>query len=120
MAASNSARSRILPAKTSSCPDAHIALTMALLPGGILLRMNRLTVKPTLGRPPRQSKEARRHPDTGDQSKAPQPPPKAAAQAAGTPAMPDLLDPVALRMMPPKVAAFMLYEPREAPPWRRQ
>jgi hypothetical protein len=34
--------------------------------------------------------------------------------------MPDLLDPVVLRTMPPRVAAFMLYEPREPPPWRRQ
>jgi len=30
------------------------------------------------------------------------------------------LDPVVLRTMPPRVAAFMLYEPREPPPWRRQ
>jgi hypothetical protein len=34
--------------------------------------------------------------------------------------MPDLLDPVALRTMPPRVAAFMLYEPRDPPPWRYQ
>jgi len=34
--------------------------------------------------------------------------------------MPDLLDPVVLRTMPPQVAAFMLYEPREPPPWRQQ
>jgi hypothetical protein len=54
-----------------------------------------------------------RCPDTGDQSKGPQ-------SAAGTPAPPDLLDPVVLRTMPPRVAAFMLYEPRELPPWRRQ
>jgi len=33
---------------------------------------------------------------------------------------PDLLDPVALRTMPPRVAAFMLYEPPEPPRWRRQ
>jgi len=33
---------------------------------------------------------------------------------------PDLIDPVVLRTMPPQVAAFMLYEPREPPPWRRQ
>ena len=59
-----------------------------------------------------------RCPDTGDGSKAPQSPPRATAAAAGTPAMPDLLDPVALRTMPPQVAAFMLYEPRELPPWR--
>jgi hypothetical protein len=58
--------------------------------------------------------------DTGDQSKAPQSPPRAAAQTAATPAMPDLLDSVVLRTMPPRVAAFMLYEPREPPPWRRQ
>ena len=35
-------------------------------------------------------------------------------------AMPDLLDSVVLRTMPPRVAAFMLYEPRDPPPWRRQ
>jgi len=34
--------------------------------------------------------------------------------------MPDLLDPAVLRTMPPRVAAFMLYEPHEPPPWRRQ
>jgi hypothetical protein len=39
MAASDSAKSRILPAKTSSCPDARIASMMASLSGGILLRM---------------------------------------------------------------------------------
>jgi hypothetical protein len=39
---------------------------------------------------------------------------------AGAPAPPDLLDPVALRTMSPRVAAFMLYEPPEPPPWRRQ
>ena len=37
--------------------------------------------------------------------------------AAGPPA---LLDPVVLRTMAPRVAAFMLYEPPERPPWRRQ
>jgi len=31
--------------------------------------------------------------------------------------MPDLLDPAVLRTMPPRVAAFMLYEPHEPPPW---
>jgi hypothetical protein len=61
-----------------------------------------------------------RQPDSGEQSGAPQSPPGAAAQTAGVPAMPDLLDPVVLRTMPPRVAAFMLYEPRELPPWRRQ
>jgi hypothetical protein len=35
------------------------------------------------------------------------------------PDKPDLLDSVVLRTMPPQVAAFMLYEPREPPPWRR-
>jgi hypothetical protein len=55
--------------------------------------------------------------DTGDQSKAPR---RVPAATAGAPARPDLLDPVVLRTMPPKVAAFMLYEPREPPPWRRQ
>src|SRR5262249_11186416 len=33
---------------------------------------------------------------------------------------PDLLNPVVLHTMPPKVAAFLLYEPPERPPWRRQ
>jgi hypothetical protein len=32
--------------------------------------------------------------------------------------MPDLLDPVVLRTMPPQIAAFMLYEPPEPPRWR--
>ena len=36
------------------------------------------------------------------------------------PDKPDLRDPVVLRTMPPRVAAFVLYEPREPPPWRRQ
>jgi hypothetical protein len=61
-----------------------------------------------------------RCPDTGDQLKARRSPLGAAAQATGAPAMPDLLDPAVLRTMPPRVAAFMLYEPREPPPWRRQ
>jgi hypothetical protein len=51
--------------------------------------------------------------DTGDQSKAPQSTPVA-------PAMPDLLDPVVLRTMPAKVAAFMMYEPADRPPWRTE
>jgi hypothetical protein len=34
--------------------------------------------------------------------------------------MPDLLDPVVLLSMPPRVAAFMLYEPPHSLPWRRQ
>jgi hypothetical protein len=38
--------------------------------------------------------------------------------AAGAPTLTDLLDPVVLRTMPPRVAAFMLYEPPEPPPWR--
>jgi hypothetical protein len=59
-------------------------------------------------------------PHTLEQSTAPQSPPGATAAAAGTPAMPDLLDPVVLRTMPPRVAAFMLYEPREPPPWRQE
>jgi len=58
-------------------------------------------------------------PHTLKQSIAPQSPPGAAAQTAGTPAPPDLLDAVVLRTMPPQVAAFMLYESPE-PPWRRQ
>ena len=61
-----------------------------------------------------------RCPDTGDQSKGLQSPPRAPAATAGTPAPPDLLDPVVLRTMPPRVAAFMLYEPPEPPRWRRQ
>jgi hypothetical protein len=54
---------------------------------------------------------------TTNQLKAPLLPPKATARAAGIPALPDLLDPVALRTMPVKVAAFMLYEPPDRP-WR--
>jgi hypothetical protein len=57
-------------------------------------------------------------PDTGDQSKASKLPPKATAGVAGIPAPPALLDPAALRTMPPRVAAFMLYEPPDPPPWR--
>ena len=60
-----------------------------------------------------------RCPDNGDQSKAPQSSLGASTATAGTPAPPDLLDPVVLRTMPPRVAAFMLYEPREPPPWQR-
>jgi hypothetical protein len=56
--------------------------------------------------------------DTGDGSKAPQSRLGAPAATAGAPAMPDLLDPVVLRTMPPQVGAFMLYEPREPPRWR--
>jgi hypothetical protein len=61
-----------------------------------------------------------RDPSTTDQSKAPQLPPKATARAAGIPALPDLLDPAMLRTMPAKVAAFMMYEPPERPPWRSE
>jgi hypothetical protein len=61
-----------------------------------------------------------RCPHTPEGSNAPQPPLQAPAAAAGAPAPPDLLDPAVLRTMPPQVAAFMLYEPREPPPWRRQ
>ena len=61
-----------------------------------------------------------RDPYTLDQSEAPQSLPRATAATAGAPAPPDLLDPVVLHTMPPRVAAFMLYEPREPPPWRRQ
>src|SRR5262245_16899090 len=57
-----------------------------------------------------------RCPDTGDQSKGPQSPLRATAEAVGIPATPDLLDPAVLRTMPPRVAAFMFYEPRESPP----
>ena len=59
-----------------------------------------------------------RCPYTLEQSSAPQSPPRAPAAATGTPAMPDLLDPAVLRTMPPRVAAFMLYESRDPPPWR--
>jgi hypothetical protein len=61
-----------------------------------------------------------RCPDTGDQSKGPQSPLRATAEASGAPAPPDLLEPAVLRTMPPRVAAFMLYESREPPSWRRQ
>ena len=61
-----------------------------------------------------------RDPHTLELSSAPQSPPRATAAAAGAPVRPDLLDPVVLRTMPPQVAAFMLYEPPEPPPWRRQ
>jgi hypothetical protein len=61
-----------------------------------------------------------RCPHTLEQSSAPQSPPRATAAAAGTPAPPDLLDPAVLQTMPPRVAAFMLYESREPPPWRQQ
>ena len=53
--------------------------------------------------------------DTSDQSKAPQSSLGASAATAGTPAPPDLLHPAVLRTMPPKVAAFMLYEPPDPP-----
>jgi hypothetical protein len=58
------------------------------------------------------------YPSTTDQSKAPQSPPKATAESGGIPAPPDLLDPAVLRTMPAKVAAFMMYEPPDPPPWR--
>jgi hypothetical protein len=59
-------------------------------------------------------------PDTLEQSNAPQSPLAATAAARSVPNPPDLLDPAVLRTMPPRVAAFMLYEPPEPPPWRRQ
>ena len=61
-----------------------------------------------------------RDPHTLEQSTARQSSPRAPEATAGTPAPPDLLDPVVLRTMPPRVAAFMLYEPREPPPWRQE
>ena len=77
-------------------------------------------MKSTLCRRPRQSKQAGaisilwsnqpRHNRLLERQQA----------AAGTPAMLDLLDPVVLSTMPPRVAAFMLYEPRDSPPWRRR
>jgi hypothetical protein len=59
-----------------------------------------------------------RYPSTTDQSKTPQLPPKATAGVAGIPVPPDLLDPAVLRTMPARVAAFMMYEPPDPPPWR--
>jgi hypothetical protein len=59
-----------------------------------------------------------RCPHTLKQSTALQSPLRATAATVGVPAMPDLLDPVVLRTMPPRVAAFMLYEPREPQRWR--
>jgi hypothetical protein len=59
-----------------------------------------------------------RHPDTPDQSNAPQSPPIATAEVASTPVLCDLLDPAVLATMPSRVAAFMLYEPAEPPAWR--
>jgi hypothetical protein len=58
-----------------------------------------------------------RDPHTLDQSEAPQSLSRATAATVGAPPMPDLLDPAVLRTMPPKVAAFMLYEPPDPPPW---
>jgi hypothetical protein len=58
------------------------------------------------------------YPSTTDQSKAPQSPPKATAESGGIPAPLDLLDPAVLRTMPARVAAFMMYEPPDPPPWR--
>ena len=58
--------------------------------------------------------------DTAAGVNASQSPPRAAAQAASASPPSDLLDPVVLRTMPPRVAAFMLYEPPDPPPWRRQ
>jgi len=58
-------------------------------------------------------------PYTPEQSKAPKSASVAPAAAADTSAPPDLLDPVVLRTMPTKVAAFMLCEPPEPPVWRR-
>ena len=45
--------------------------------------------------------------DAGEQSSTPQSPPRATAGAAGASTPPDLLDPMVLRTMPPRVAAFM-------------
>ena len=54
----------------------------------------------------------------GHDRELPPPPVGVTAATAGAPAQPDLIDPVVLRTMPPQVAAFMLYEPRDPPPWR--
>jgi hypothetical protein len=57
-------------------------------------------------------------PDALEQSNAPQSPLAASAAARSVPNPPDLLDPAVLRTMPPRVAAFMLYEPPDPPRWR--
>ena len=56
----------------------------------------------------------------GEISALPEPLEAEQTSGRGPPAKPDLLDPVVLRTMPPRVAAFMLYKPPEPPPCRRQ
>ena len=65
--------------------------------------------------PAAQAEQTSGRSDAGEQSTTPQSPPRATAGAAGASTPPDLLDPMVLRTMPPRVAAFMLYEP---PRWR--
>ena len=73
-------------------------------------------VKPTLCRELVRANRRAPSLNTPDQSNAPQPPLQAPGATAGASAPPDLLGPVVLHTMPPQVAAFMLYEPREPPP----
>ena len=56
----------------------------------------------------------------GEISALPEPLEAEQTSGRGPPAKPDLLDPVVLRTMPPRVAAFMLYESRDPPPWREE
>ena len=84
-----------------------------------------VTLKETVGEtyafPAAQAEQTSgRCPHTIDQSKGRQSPPISTAAAAGAPAPPDLLEPAVLRTMPPRVAAFMLYESRDPPPWREE
>jgi hypothetical protein len=72
----------------------------------------------TLPPSPQTEPPGGRGPDTSAGSNAPGSPPGAHTRLAGTPAPPDLLDPAVLRTMPPKVAAFMMFEPPDPPPWR--
>ena len=61
-----------------------------------------------------------RDPHTLEHSGAPQSSPGATIATVGAPPVPDLLDPSVLLSMPPRVAAFMLYEAPEPPSLRRQ
>ena len=61
-----------------------------------------------------------RDPHTLEHSSAPQSSPGATIATVGAPPVPDLLDPSVLLSMPPRVAAFMLYEAPEPPSLRRQ
>src|SRR5262245_36086807 len=81
----------------------RLSVTLKQSPNGEIYALPAAQVEQTSGRCPHIT----------DQSRGPQ-------SAAGAPAPPDLLDPSVLRTMPPRVAAFMLYEPHEPPPWRYQ